>query len=160
MIRKIGFGGGCHWCTEAVFQSLKDVEKVDQGWVATTPAEDDYSEAVIIFFRPEIIAAETLIHIHLCTHSSSAAHSLRGKYRSAIYYFDAEEKSIYEGILHCYQLENQTQLVTKVYPMVSFKLNKENYLNYFQKRPNSPYCQTYISPKLTLLRKEFAKEIK
>lgn len=160
MVQKIGFGGGCHWCTEAVFQSLKGVKKVDQGWIATTPKGDDYSEAVIIFFRPEIIAVETLIHIHLLTHSSSAAHSLREKYRSAIYFFDAAEKSFYEGILQSYQLENQTQLVTKVYSMGSFKLNEENYLNYFQKRPNSPFCQTYISPKLALLRKQFAKEIK
>ena len=44
MISKIGFGGGCHWCTEAVFQSLKGVAKVEQGWIASFDEYNSFSE--------------------------------------------------------------------------------------------------------------------
>jgi peptide-methionine (S)-S-oxide reductase len=52
-IEKIGLGGGCHWCTEAVFQALKGVEKVEQGWISAVDAEE-YSEAVVLHFDPKI----------------------------------------------------------------------------------------------------------
>ena len=67
---KIALGGGCHWCTEAVFQSLKGVEKVNQGYVASTGENNWFSEAVIVHFNDEIITLKTLIEIHLHTHKS------------------------------------------------------------------------------------------
>ena len=64
-ISKIGFGGGCHWCTEAVFQSLKGVLKVEQGWVSSTKENDAFSEAVIVHFNYNIISIKELTEIHL-----------------------------------------------------------------------------------------------
>ena len=84
---KIGFGGGCHWCTEAVFQSLIGVEKVEQGFVASFNLHNELSEAVIVHFNHKRISLQTLIEIHLLTHSSTSDHAMRKKYRSAIYTF-------------------------------------------------------------------------
>ncbi len=90
---KIALGGGCHWCTEAVFQSLIGVRSVEQGFVASTEENSSFSEAVIVHFNPEDITLQTLIEVHLHTHKSTSAHSMRQKYRSAIYYFSDEQKT-------------------------------------------------------------------
>ncbi|MFV8270119.1 peptide-methionine (S)-S-oxide reductase [Flavobacterium sp. GT2N3] len=55
IIKKVGFGGGCHWCTEAYFQSLKGVEIVEQGWISSKFPEDIFSEAVIVHYNPSVI---------------------------------------------------------------------------------------------------------
>lgn len=89
-IQKIGFGGGCHWCTEAVFQNLKGVNHVAQGWIASDENNTAFSEAVVVEFNPPKINLKTLIEIHLATHKSTSNHSMRKKYRSAIYVFSKE----------------------------------------------------------------------
>ena len=97
---KIGFGGGCHWCTEGVFQSIRGVTHVNQGWIQSNGTDDWFSEAVIVTFDPDEISQETLIEIHLLTHSSQTDHSMRSKYRSAIYFFDgAQEEEIKNALL-------------------------------------------------------------
>ncbi len=85
-IDKIGFGGGCHWCTEAVFQSLMGVIKVEQGWISAEGTED-FHEAIILHFNSDIISLKKLIEVHLYTHNSTSNHSMRIKYRSAVYAF-------------------------------------------------------------------------
>ena len=81
-LTKIAFGGGCHWCTEAVFQSLLGVSKVEQGFVASTGQHNSFSEAVIVHFNVEDITLKTLTEIHLNTHKRTSNHSMRTKYRS------------------------------------------------------------------------------
>lgn len=76
-LKKIGFGGGCHWCTEAVFQSLKGVKSVQQGWIASKNEHFEFSEAVIVDFDPSSIPLKVLIEIHLHTHKSTSEHSMR-----------------------------------------------------------------------------------
>jgi len=93
---KIGFGGGCHWCTEAVFQSLKGVRSVAQGFIASTEKNSSFSEAVIVFYDAAIITLKDLIEIHLHTHNSTSNHRFRKKYRSAVYYFEKRQKQIIE----------------------------------------------------------------
>ena len=79
--KKIALGGGCHWCTEAVFQSLKGVEKVEQGFVAPLQDLNSYSEAVIVHYNADLISLKDLIEVHLDTHKSTSNHSFRKKYR-------------------------------------------------------------------------------
>ena len=150
---KIGFGGGCHWCTEGVFQSIKGVTHVDQGWIQSDGTDDWFSEAVIVTFDHNEISQETLIEIHLLTHSSQADHSMRSKYRSAIYFFDEAQEEEIKNALLALQEQAKGKYITKVIPMVRFRRNKERFLNYYQKNPKAPFCQTYISPKLEKLRR-------
>ena len=82
---KIGLGGGCHWCTEGVFESLLGVSKVNQGWIASSGENSDFSEAIEVYFDPVIISLSDLIEIHLYTHASRSNHSMRSKSRSASY---------------------------------------------------------------------------
>jgi peptide-methionine (S)-S-oxide reductase len=91
-LTKIAFGGGCHWCTEAVFQTLIGVEKVEQGWISSIEKNNTFSEAVIVHFNIEKIDLKTLIEVHLLTHKSTSNHSMIKKYRSSIYYFSNQQK--------------------------------------------------------------------
>lgn len=144
----IGFGGNCHWCTEAIFRSLIGVEKVDQGWISSKPPNDSYSEAVFFTFDPKTIRLETLIEVHLYTHICTSDHPMRGKYRSAIYYLNAVQKKQAMMAIGNLQKEFDQPIITKVIPFKAFRLNGEQYIDYYRKNPEKPFCETYISPKL------------
>jgi len=157
-LRKIAFGGGCHWCTEAIFDHLKGVKKVEQGWVSSRDeVAREFSEAVIVHFEPEKISLDVLIEVHLCTHNATSNHVFRKKYRSAIYSFSKLQESECQKILEEKQKLFKKLFVTKVYSFGSFKLNEEQYLGYYKKNPQKPFCQVRIEPKLRVLLERFAE---
>ncbi|WGD34751.1 peptide-methionine (S)-S-oxide reductase [Olleya sp. YS] len=156
---KIAFGGGCHWCTEAVFQALKGVLKVEQGFVASTNYDSSYSEAVIVHFNLKDIALSDLIQIHLYTHKSTSNHSMRIKYRSAIYYFSEAQQTQIQLLLSQFQVDFDNKLITKIIPFVQFKASDIQFQNYYKNNPNKPFCETYIHPKLKLLQEKFSKHL-
>ena len=155
MIQKIGFGGGCHWCTEAVFQSINGVFKVDQGWISSNGENSSSSEGVIVHFDDVKVGLKLLIKIHLETHSSQSNHSMRAKYRSAIYTFNEAQAKECTSILNRLAKEYDKGLITQVLPMKGFRLNDEKYLNYYAKNKEAPFCDRYIRPKLEHVLKEF-----
>ncbi|MFD2602696.1 peptide-methionine (S)-S-oxide reductase [Flavobacterium suzhouense] len=156
MFKKAGFGGGCHWCTEAVFSSLKGVQSVKQGWIASTGNNSSFSEGVIIEFDESIISFETLIAIHLYTHSSTSQHSMRGKYRSAIYTFDDHDAEIVMQTIETLQSEFNEPFVTMVLPFKEFSLSRDELLDYYFSNPRKPFCERYITPKLKLIMERFS----
>ena len=151
----IGFGGGCHWCTEAVFQSLLGVKKTEQGWIASESPDDYFSEAVIVHYNAQIIQLDHLIRAHLHTHSSMSKHSMRKKYRSAVYFFQASDEEHAQQIISKAQLDFPDPIVTRVLAFKRFKPSPEQYQNYYRKNSNRPFCQTYITPKFQTLMKNF-----
>jgi peptide-methionine (S)-S-oxide reductase len=157
-IEKIGLGGGCHWCTEAVFQSLRGVIKVEQGWIAAKE-DQSFSEAVIVHFNPEEINLEVLLGVHLHTHSSTANHSMRNKYRSAIYIFTEHQQPICEEILIKLQEDFEKPFVTRVLSFESFQTSPEIFRNYYYNDSTKPFCKTFIEPKLKMLLQKFSSSI-
>ena len=158
-IQKIGLGGSCHWCTEAIFQSLIGVENVLQGWISAEAPHTSFSEAVIITFDSNKISLKTLIEIHLYTHSCSANHSMRAKYRSAIYYFSAAQKEESLEYLALFQTDFKEKIITDVLSYVDFKINTEIFLDYYYKNPEKPFCENIINPKLKLIIQKFSKTV-
>lgn len=156
---KIGFGGGCHWCTEAVFLAIQGVLKVEQGYIASTAPNNSLSEGVIVHFNPEIITLELLIAIHLHTHQSTKAHSFRGKYRSAMYYYDEEEKTAFAKACSLLQIEFDQPIITQALPFMSFKASRESIQDYYNKQPEAPFCTKYIAPKLEVLKEKFSTNL-
>tara|TARA_R110002126_G_scaffold72364_1_gene180884 strand:- start:45548 stop:46069 length:522 start_codon:yes stop_codon:yes gene_type:complete len=158
-LTKIAFGGGCHWCTEAVFQALLGVEKVEQGWVASTEKNNSFSEAVIVHFYADKIDLKTLIKIHLLTHKSTSNHSMRNKYRSAIYYFYQQQKKESLKIIDKLQIGFSDKIITQVLVFYQFKPSSKDFQNYYQSNPEKPFCKNYINPKLKMLLQKFSKNI-
>ena len=156
-LQKIGLGGGCHWCTEAVFQALAGVRSVEQGFMKSAAPHDSWSEAVMVEFDPEMIPLEAMIEVHLRTHASTSNHKMRGKYRSAVYVLsDGQGEQVR---MHLVQLQAgfDEKLVTQILNFEGFKASDERFQNYYARNAGGPFCQAYIDPKLALLRKEYGK---
>ncbi|MEJ1223700.1 peptide-methionine (S)-S-oxide reductase [Sediminicola sp. 1XM1-17] len=157
---KIGFGGGCHWCTEAVFQLLKGVTHVAQGFIAAREPDSSYSEAVIVSYNQDELSLKELITVHLHTHNSTADHSLRTKYRSAIYVFDEGEINVVKKTLKSLQCNFKDPLITQVLLFGDFKPSETQFHNYYYSNPDKPFCKTYIDPKLDKLSANFSALLK
>tara|TARA_R110002167_G_scaffold123816_1_gene302899 strand:+ start:669 stop:1169 length:501 start_codon:yes stop_codon:yes gene_type:complete len=158
-IRKIGFGGGCHWCTEAVFMALKGVAKVEQGFISSEGDIDNLSEAVIVNYIAEVIELKDLVAIHLDTHQSTQNHSLRHKYRSALYYFTKEDEEFLKLIMNEFRKELSTPIITSILPFGQFKSSEEKFHNYYFSDIEKPFCKTHISPKIQLLKERYRKHV-
>jgi peptide-methionine (S)-S-oxide reductase len=155
---RIGFGGSCHWCTEAIFSSLKGVDSVMQGWVSAEGENAGFSEAVIVEFVPDIISLETLVSIHLATHSCTSNHQMRSKYRSAVYTFNDNQANMARLAIEVLQKDYLLPIITEVLPYKSFRLNTPQFLNYYYSDVHKPFCENIINPKLKTLMKLFSSE--
>jgi peptide-methionine (S)-S-oxide reductase len=158
-VKEIGLGGGCHWCTEAVFQSLQGVLNVEQGFVASEAPYDAFSEAIIVTYDPSEIALYDLALIHLLTHESTSGHRMRQKYRSAIYTMDPEDEKVLKRMWDGLQDQFNAPLVTAVLPFRAFRPSEAKFQNYYRSDPDRPFCKRYIDPKLKLLRQKFVKQV-
>ncbi|MBT8300839.1 MAG: peptide-methionine (S)-S-oxide reductase [Maribacter sp.] len=156
---KIGFGGGCHWCTEAVFQSLSGVYQVDQGYIASTGENSNFSEAVIVHYNPKEINLQLLTEIHLRTHKSTVDYQLRSKYRSALYVFSAQQSEKATQIINSLQKDFDTKLITKVLSFHKYKPSQSRFANYYFSNPDKPFCKNHIDPKLNILLKLYSNQI-
>ncbi|MGC6429918.1 MAG: peptide-methionine (S)-S-oxide reductase [Jejuia sp.] len=157
MEHKIAFGGGCHWCTEAVFQSLIGVSIVEQGFVASIAENDAFSEAVIVHFDDTKILLSTLVEVHLRTHKSTSNHSRIDKYRSAIYTYSTRQHQEVISKLEILQFQFRDKLITQVLPFKRFKASRKQIQNYYYSNPEKPFCESFINPKLQMLLKKFSK---
>ncbi|MGK4568583.1 peptide-methionine (S)-S-oxide reductase [Flavobacterium sp. 3HN19-14] len=156
MITQAGFGGGCHWCTEAVFSALKGVVSVRQGWIASDGENTSFSEGVLVAYNPEIIPFATLIAIHLYTHASTSQHSMRGKFRSAVYTFNDEDSRSASEIISSLQSDFAAPIITQILPFAEFSESRSELLDYYFSNPQKPFCELYINPKLKVILEQFA----
>ncbi len=152
----IGFGGGCHWCTEAVFQPLVGVLDVRQGFIRSEAPDDGWSEAVEVDFDPAEISLRDLLSVHLTTHASTANHSMRGKYRSAVYLTDAALRQSCTALISRIGDETGTSFITRALMHQGFRASDARFHDYYRSDPDRPFCQTYIEPKLARLRARYS----
>lgn len=153
---RIGFGGGCHWCTEAVFQTLRGVSHVEQGFIKSVAPHDTFSEAVIVTFDPDVIPLDILIDVHLRTHASTSAHKMRRKYRSAVYAFSAQQLATVQSHIRDLQTYFEKPVITMALAFDGFKPSPDQFRNYYQSNTEKPFCKTYIDPKLREIRRRFS----
>lgn len=107
-------------------------------------------------FDPDIVPLDVLIEVHLRTHASTSGHKMRGKYRSAVYtYSDAQSNTVRDAII-AFQAGFDTPLVTMTLPFKAFKASDERFHDYYNSNTYRPFCKTYIDPKLSKIRSQFA----
>lgn len=159
-------GGGCFWCTEAVFQLLRGVEQVVSGYSGGHLLNPDYrsvcngntghAEVIQIQFDPTQISYADLIRIHLATHDPTTLNRQgadRGtQYRSVIFTQSAEQQAIAQQVVAEMQANFAEPIVTQIVPAETFYAAEDYHQNYYRSNPGAGYCQAVISPKLSKVR--------
>lgn len=168
-------GGGCFWCTEAVFQRVQGVQAVVSGYSGgTVPGKPTYrevcsgltghAEVVRVTFDPAVISYRDLLVIFMSTHDPTTLNRQgadRGtQYRSVIFYRDEAQRETAEKVLKEMQSFYQDPIVTEISPLTTFYEAEENHQNYYNTHTSQGYCQVVISPKLKKLREGFATRLK
>jgi peptide-methionine (S)-S-oxide reductase len=169
-------GGGCFWCTEAVFTELKGVEKVEPGYAGGTVPNPTYeqvcsdrtghAEVVQVTFNPTLISYEELLKIFFTVHDPTTLNrqgaDVGTQYRSVIFYHSDEQKSIAKqvvGELTAAKLW-KAPIVTQIEPFKVFYKAEPYHLDYFKNNPRQPYCQMVIAPKVRKFREHYMEKLK
>ncbi len=164
------FGGGCFWCTEAVFQNLKGVSSVLPGYAGGSAPDPTYeqicggdtghAEVSKIEFNPRIIKFTDLLNVFFATHDPTTlnrqGNDVGDQYRSVIFYTSPEQKLQAAQFISEAQKEFDSPIVTQVQPLDKFYVAENYHQNYFKNNPGNPYCQMVIGPKLQKFREKFA----
>lgn len=167
------FGGGCFWCTEAVFKMLKGVVYVEPGYAGGTIVNPKYeevslgntghAEVIRVTYDSSLISYEDLLTVFFGSHDPTTpnqqGNDIGEQYRSVIFYQDAEEKNAAERVIASFQeiAKDGLRIVTQVEPLKDFFSAEDYHKDYFRKNTSAPYCQLIIEPKLEKVRKRFAE---
>ncbi|MCL4164221.1 UNVERIFIED_CONTAM: hypothetical protein GTU68_032325 [Idotea baltica] len=173
-IQTATLGGGCFWCTEAVFQEVKGVQKVVSGYAGgNVPGKPTYrevcsgltghAEIVQITFDSSIISYEEILVIFMTTHDPTTLNRQgadRGtQYRSVVFYHDENQKAIALEVIEQVQDYFDDKIVTEITEIPTFFEAEAEHQNYYKKHPTQGYCSFIITPKLAKLRKMHADKL-
>lgn len=168
-MQTIIFGGGCFWCTESVFLSVKGVQSVISGYMGGDAASANYRavcsgnsghiEVIKVEFDDSIVPLEVLLDVFFATHDPTTrdrqGNDVGMQYRSVVFYSDEAQKPTIERTIHKLR-DMGINVVTEVHPAVEFYKAEEEHQNFFNRNPNQAYCNFVIPPKLAKLRQEFS----
>jgi peptide-methionine (S)-S-oxide reductase len=170
------FGGGCFWCTEAIFMRLKGVESVESGYAGGQLSNPTYeqvsmgntghAESIQIEFDPKIISYADLLNVFFATHDPTTlnrqGNDVGEQYRSAIFYTDEKQRD--EALAFIKKLDEDgvydDPIVTEVSALNKFWPAESYHRRYYDQNQNKPYCMFVINPKLAKLRAKFAHLLK
>ena len=170
------FGAGCFWCVEAVFQSLKGVDKVISGYTGGHVKNPSYrevcqgttghAEVCQIYFDPDVISFEELLEVFWSTHDPTTlnrqGNDIGPQYRSSIFYHNISQKELAEEYKSALDASNAfpDPIVTEIVRFEIFYEAEDYHQEYYDLNPNQPYCTYVIKPKMDKLHKVFADKLK
>lgn len=168
--------GGCFWCTEAVFERLKGVEKVTPGFIGGSIKNPAYreiitgrtghAEAIRINFDPEIISYEELLYIFFGTHDPTTLnrqqYDVGTQYRSAIFFTSPEQKEIADRVIDKLEKDRifKDPIVTEITQAPAFYEAEPEHKEYYTRNPEQRYCQAIIDPKIKKLKEFYSDKLK
>ncbi len=165
----IVFGGGCFWCTEAVFSMFKGVLKTTPGYAGGTVKNPTYemvcegdtghAEVLKIDYDPKIIQLKTLLDIFFNMHDPTLLNRQGGdvgtQYRSIILYNSEEQKETAEKFIKNLQSSFENPIVTELKKLEEFYPAEDYHQRYYEKHPYQPYCAVVIGPKIHKIKKKY-----
>jgi peptide-methionine (S)-S-oxide reductase len=170
------FANGCFWCTEAVFQQLKGVEKVTSGYSGghiENPTYEEvcnkktgHAECLQIEYEPAKISFDELLEVFWKTHDPTTlnrqGNDVGPQYRSVIFYHNAEQKEKAEKYKVALNASGifDAPIVTTIEPFTNFYPAENYHKNYYRNNTSQPYCYYVIKPKMEKLKKVFADKLK
>ncbi|QQS39795.1 MAG: peptide-methionine (S)-S-oxide reductase MsrA [Acidobacteriota bacterium] len=169
-------GGGCFWCTEAVFDALKGVEEVVSGYSGGHVEDPSYqevctgstghAEVIRVRFDPEVITYKEVLQIFFATHDPTTlnrqGNDVGTQYRSVVFYHSDEQKRVAEQVIEEIDREGiyEDPIVTEVAEFSNFYPAEDYHQEYFENNPDQPYCTAVVAPKVAKFRKIFFDRLK
>ncbi len=169
-------GGGCFWCTEAVFQDLRGVEKVQSGYSGGHVRNPTYeqvcgkgtghAEVVQVTFDPSVVTFRELLEVFFTIHDPTTLNrqgaDVGPQYRSAIFYHSPEQKAVAEEVIRDVDERKlwAAPVVTEVTEFTEFFPAESYHDDYFRRNPYQGYCQVVIEPKVSKFRKQYLEKLK
>lgn len=169
------FGGGCFWCTEAMFLQLQGVERVESGYSGGNLKNPSYkevctgstghAEVVRVTYLETDISFRELLQIHLASHDPTTlnrqGNDVGTQYRSIVFYQSEEEKKIAKEVVEEFQFMYDHKVTTQIVPFEVFYIAEQDHQNYFELSGSSnSYCQIVIDPKVKKFKEKFSKKLK
>jgi len=163
-------GGGCFWCTESVFLSLRGVAEVTPGYSGGHVDNPTYEqvcaqdtghiEVVRVRFDPAVVSFETLLGVFFATHDPTTPDrqgaDVGPQYASAIFYQSEQQKETAQRVISQVEAALDAPVATKLLPAQTFWPAEQYHHDYYARHPAQGYCQVVISPKMAKLRQQFA----
>lgn len=175
-LEKATLGGGCFWCTEAVYLELKGVVDVKPGYSGGHVKNPSYkevcnettghAEVVQITFDPAIVSYTEILEVFFVTHDPTTlnrqGNDVGTQYRSAIFYHTEQQKQTAQKVIELLTKDKayDNPIVTEVTKFDVFYLAEDYHINYFARNKNQPYCQYVVAPKVEKFRKVFKEKMK
>lgn len=175
-LEKITLGGGCFWCTEAVYLQLKGVVDVKPGYSGGHVKNPSYkevcnettghAEVVQVTFDPTVVTFAEILEVFFVTHDPTSlnrqGNDVGTQYRSAIFYHTPEQKETALQIIANLEKEKayEKSIVTEVTEFKAFYPAEDYHINYFARNKNQPYCQFVVAPKVEKFKKVFKEKVK
>lgn len=167
------FGGGCFWCTEAVFLQLKGVDRVISGYAggeipnptydAVCEGRTNHAEVILVEFDEQQISYRQLLDVFFTSHDPTTlnrqGNDVGTQYRSVIYYFTAEQQQQAQAAIDALKAEG-LRIVTELSPAPIFYAAEDYHQNFYAKNPTQGYCNFMIPPKLMKLRNKYQDLLK
>ena len=170
------FGGGCFWCTEAVFEQLDGVLKVVSGYCGGGTENPTYeqvcegltghAEVVLLEFDPAVISYRRLLEVFFVIHDPTTidrqGNDIGSQYRSVIFFHSDEQKI--EATAFLAELSDRRlwpgNIVTEICSAPIFYPAEAYHQGYFRRNPTQGYCAVVVGPKLTKFRRQFQDRLK
>ena len=143
------FGGGCFWCTEAIFQNLKGVWQVTPGYAGGTLPNPTYEKLLEIFFAT-----------HNPTTLNQQGNDVGEEYRSLILFTNSNQEKEAKAYIEKIKSEFSDPIVTEIKPLDQFYSAEDYHQNYYKTNTDQPYCQIVISPKLKKFKEKYPELLK
>lgn len=174
-MQKATFGGGCFWCTEAVFQNVDGVETVVSGYMGgktehptyseVCSGDSGYAEIIQITFDESKVSFSELLLVFFKTHDPTTlnrqGNDVGTQYRSVVFYENEEQKQETEEMIAKLTSEKvYKSITTEIAPIAQFYEAEDYHQNYFNQNKNKPYCAFVIQPKLDKFSSDFKEKIK
>lgn len=173
----ITLGGGCFWCTEAVFERVRGVVALQSGYanghVARAPSYEEVCtgatgcvEALQVRFDPSVIGVRDVLEIFFGTHDPTQqdgqGNDIGTQYRSGIYYSDPAHGELARAMIREMTEERRypAPIVTEVQPLAHFWPAETYHQSYYQNNPGQGYCTYVVAPKVEKFRKTFSRYLK
>ncbi|MES3004775.1 MAG: peptide-methionine (S)-S-oxide reductase MsrA [Patescibacteria group bacterium] len=172
---KIILGGGCFWCTEAVFKMLRGVVSVVPGYAGgegvptyekVSSGNTGHAECTEVEYDPSEISLENILTVFFASHDPTTVNrqgaDIGTQYRSVIFYTNDGQKKMIEGFITGLNSSSEfgKPIVTEVLPLDKFYRAEAYHMDYYERNKSAGYCELVINPKLEKVQHKFAELLK